>query len=135
MGIFGNKKNIIIIIGFIWGLYSTLVTSSGRCSFWIEEYDDGWYLMEKFEDVDTTYGVVYDGPFDKKTAEDYMFECRKEALRFKKKYGTIYNLVPQYEDLYGTKKNMFIRIMIYLMNVTIMWLPIYFLYKFYKKLP
>ena len=55
--------------------------------------------------------------------------------RFKKKYGTIYNLVPQHEDLYGTKKNMFISIMIYLMNVTIMWLPIYFLYKFYKKLP
>ena len=136
MGIFGNKKNIIIITGVTWFLYSFWVTQFGECGFYLEEYDDGWYLMDTFEDEDNvSYDTKIDGPFDKKTAEDYMVECRKKALRFKKTYGTIYNLIPEHTDVYGIENKNFNYYIGLIMVLTFMYLPLYFLYKLYKKLP
>jgi len=128
-----NKKNIIIGLGIIWLIYSLIAQNFGVCPFWIEEYDDGWYVMDVITEDDIDYPEQYDGPFDEKTATDYIIGCREEASRFKKNYGTIYNLIPENRDVYGKRENLFMSILSIIMDYTFMLLPLYFLYKIYQK--
>jgi len=130
-----NKKNIIIGLGIVWFIYSTIAQTIGVCSYWIEEYDDGWYVMDVITEDDIDYPEQFDGPFDEKTATNYIIECREEASIFKKKYGTIYNLIPENRDVYGKIENLFMSFLRIIMNYTFMFLPLYILYKFHKKLP
>lgn len=130
-----NKKNIIIGLGIVWFIYSTIAQTFGVCTYWIEEYDDGWYVMDLITEDDIDYPEQFDGPFDEKTATNYIIECREEASIFKKNYGTIYNLIPENRDVYGKRENLFMSFLSSFMNFTFILLPLYILYKFHKKLP
>lgn len=41
--------------------------------------------------------TIFDGPFTEKAAIDYLNEFVIKSQKFKKKYGTIYNLIPELE--------------------------------------
>ena len=88
-----NLKNKIWILQFVWWIYSIIILGNGECPFWIEQFDDGWYLME--EVTGTQYTDKFDGPFDYEFAENYLNDCKNEAKNFKIKYGTVWNLVPE----------------------------------------
>lgn len=128
------EKKIIIGLGIIWIIYSLIISNFGRCHFWIDEYNDGWYVMDVFKEDGIKYPEQYDGPFDEKKAINYILECREEALKFKKNYGMIYNLIPENRDVYGHSENIFISILSTIMDYTLSLLPIYFLYKYYQKI-
>jgi hypothetical protein len=36
-------------------IYSFIINSNGVCSYWIEEYEDGWYIMTSESDGDGGY--------------------------------------------------------------------------------
>ena len=88
-----------LIVG--WIIYSLLVTSN-ECTNWIEEFDDGWYIMEIYkEDYETSYPVTYDCPFSLNEAKKWIDECYEESQIKTKAYGTIYNLLPSKKSYFN----------------------------------
>lgn len=130
-----NKKKLIIIVtGVMWVNYCAIISVFGYCPYWIEEYEDGWYVMENIEDEqDVDYSVIVEGPFDKTTAVNNIIECRKISQDFRKTYGTIFNLILEDRDVYGKINNILISFFNFIMMCTFALLPLYFLYRFYIK--
>ena len=56
------KQIIIIILGVSWVLYSLLIDYTD-CFYWIEEFNDGWYVMESTDVGDRYIDVQTEGPF------------------------------------------------------------------------
>ena len=129
-----NKKRIIIGLGIFWGVYSIVIMNFGDCSFWIEEYNDGWYLMSVVVEDDINYSEQLDGPFNEELAIKRIEECKQDAAKFKKCFGTIYNLIPNINrNIYGEKENIFVAILSNLMKLSFLILPLYYLSKHYEK--
>ena len=69
----------------MWVIYCTTISVFGYCPYWIDEYDDGWYIMEIIEEEEgVDYPVFVEGPFDEKTAINNIIECRKISQDFRK---------------------------------------------------
>ena len=97
--IMNSTNATYLILG--WLIYSIFVVS-GECENWIEEYDDGWYIMETYrEDYETTYPDIYDGPFSLNEAKKWIDDCYKESQVRIRAYGTIYNLMPSKVDYFN----------------------------------
>ena len=92
-----NNKVIIVII--VWFIYSLIISFGGSVGWWPEKHSDGWYRMYEECDGDpygeTCWDVVIDGPFSKIDIDRMYREDERAANEFRKKYGTIYNLVPK----------------------------------------
>ena len=129
-----NKKRIIIGLAIFWGVYSIVIMNFGDCSYWIEEYNDGWYLMSVVVEDDISYSEQLDGPFNEELAIKRIEECKQDAAEFKNCFGTIYNLIPNTNrNVYGEKENIFVAILGHLMRLSFLILPLLYLSKHYEK--
>jgi hypothetical protein len=134
------KKNSFFILSILWVTYHSIICTKGFCEYWIDEYNDGWYLIENL-DVGDGYNeqTIFDGPFKEKEAINYLNELEIKSQNFKKKYGTIYNFLPILEkDDYGqlilVERIGFKRFTLYITSLLFLIGPIVIFYKlFYKR--
>ena len=101
-GLFKKKKDFVfLLLGFTWMIYSIIIIGSGNCNNWIEEYKDGWYIMDSVEEDGQSYSELLDGPFSEDEAIQQIYSMRDEAHKFKRTYGTVFSLVPtRYPNVY-----------------------------------
>ena len=101
-GLFKNKKDFVFLfLGFTWMIYSVIIIGSGNCYNWIEEYEDGWYIMASVEEDGQSYSDWIDGPFSEDEAIQEIDFMRDEAQKFKRTYGTVFNFLPtRYPNVY-----------------------------------
>lgn len=82
--------------------------------------------------------TIFDGPFTEKEAIDYLNELIIKSQRFKKKYGTIYNFIPELErNNYGKliigENIIFKKFTFYITILLFMIGPIFIFYKIIYK--
>ena len=130
------KKYRIAIISVSWLIYSFIINSSGVCSYWIDEYEDGWYIMTSESDGDGGYYPEdIDGPYSYTEAVDWITNCKDNSEEYLLKYGTIYNLLPspnKYLKIDGDK-SFFPWLINYLLSYPMYFSPLFIFYFFKKR--
>lgn len=130
------KKYRIAIITVSWLIYSFIIFSNGVCSYWIDEYEDGWYIMTSESDGDGGYYPEdIDGPYSYDEAVDWITNCKDYSEEYLLKYGTIYNLLPSPNKYIGNNgDSKFIPGFIFLVfKYPFFFLPLILIYFFKKR--
>ena len=94
-----KKNDKISYFIIIWIVYGLIISSGSSVGWWPEEKSDGWYMMAEECEDDGRGGKMcwdykIDGPFTKSEIDGYFEEDSRSADEFRRKYGTIYNIVP-----------------------------------------
>jgi|TARA_B110000211_G_scaffold90243_1_gene105373 hypothetical protein len=128
----GNKKkNYIIGFVFFWILYCMIINTYGFCNYWIEEFEDGWHVMYADKEDGVSYEDYIDGPLKKDEAIREINEIKLEAKKFRRTYGTVFNLIPETkkdQDIYSISSGliMFLLTMIFMRGPVILLFIWYF---------
>lgn len=128
-----EKGNFLIGLSLVWIFYSILVMNGSSCSYWIEKFNDGYYIMTESGEDEYKYEEQFEGPLDESSALKWLDTCIKEGESFRRKYGTIFNLnIASGKDKYGYNENFFLAYLSGIIDVIIMLLPFYFYHKRWK---
>ena len=112
----------------VWLIYGFMVAFGSSVGWHPEERSDGWYMIGEECETDDTgsncYDFVIDGPFSESEIMEIYESEKADGESFKKKWGTIYNIVPSTEGagFWGGMGSI-------LLSFGIMLLPPYLVYK------